>query len=244
MSSTSKQTATTVADVDTARRSVSLSGVVAVILIFAGTAAGGNAPNGKASVPTVVAFYGSHSGAQTASGVLLSLGALLFLIFAATLAARIRRIEGAALGAPTLCLVGAGALVAGLAVFAGLSITISDVAGEVGGPVLQTLNVLANDAAFVFLITIGTSAFLVGAAAAVFTTGLLPRWLGWFAIVIAIVGAIPSHVLGGALDHIGFLAFVGLGVWAVTAGVLLAREPRPFEGDARGLRQAPIGSAG
>ena len=53
------------------------------------------------------------------------------------------------------------------------------------------------------------------------TTGLLPRWLGWLAIVLAIVAAIPSHVLGGTLHHIGFLGFAGLGVWTLLAGLFL-----------------------
>jgi len=74
---------------------------------------------------------------------------------------------------------------------------------------------------FVFLITIGTSAFLLGAAASVLTTEVLPRWLGWLALLVAIVGAIPSHVLGGTLDHIGIAAFAGLGVWTLIVGVLL-----------------------
>jgi hypothetical protein len=39
------------------------------------------------------------------------------------------------------------------------------------------------------------------------------------------VGAIPSHVLGGTLDHIGLLAFAGLGVWTLVVGVLLTVRP-------------------
>jgi xanthine/uracil permease len=49
------------------------------------------------------------------------------------------------------------------------------------------------------------------------------RWLGWFAVVVALVAAIPSHVLGGTLDHIGFVAFAALGHWTLVVSVLLAR---------------------
>jgi hypothetical protein len=199
------------------KRLAPLSGVVAVVLILAGFAATGNAPKGTSSVAKVVAFYSKHSSAQTTSGVLLSLGALLFLVFAASFATRVRSAAGAA----ALCLLGAGVLVVGLTTYAGLSIAMADVVGHVQGTALQALNVLADDAVFIFLITIGTSAFLLGAAAAVFGTAVLPRWLGWWAVVFAIVGAIPSHVLGGTLDHIGLLAFAGLGIWTLVVGILL-----------------------
>ena len=200
-----------------AKRLVPLSGVVAVVLILAGFAASGNAPKGTSSVTKVVAFYSKHSSAQTTSGVLLSLGALLFLVFVASFVARVRSVPGGA----GLCLSGAGVLVVGLTTYAGLSIAMADVVGHVQGSTLQALNVLADDAVFVFLLMIGASAFLLGAAAAVFGTAVLPRWLGWWAVVFAVVGVVPSHVLGGMLDHIGLLAFAGLGIWTLVAGIVL-----------------------
>ncbi len=206
-----------------AKRFAPLSGVFAVVLILFGFVAAGNAPKGTSSVAKVVAFYGKHSSAQTTSGVLLSLGALLFLIFAALFAARVRSVAGGA----ALCLLGAALLVVGLTAYAGLSIAMADVVGHVQGSALQALNVLADDAVFVFLITIGASAFLLGAAAAAFGTAILPRWLGWWAVVFAVVGAIPSHVLGGTLDHIGLLAFAGLGIWTLVVGTLLTVRADP-----------------
>jgi hypothetical protein len=198
-----------------------LSGVVTVVLILAGFAVAGNAPNGTSSVAKVVAFYSKHGSAQTTSGVLLSLGALLFLVFSASFAVRVRSASGGAV----LCLLGAGVLVVGLTTYAGLSIAMADVVGQIQGSALQALNVLADDAVFIFLITIGTSAFLLGAAAAVFATAVLPRWLAWWAVVFAVLGVIPSHVFGGSLDHVGLLAFAGLGIWTLVAGILLTVRP-------------------
>lgn len=203
------------------KRLVPLTGVAAVVMIFAGLAVAGSTPGGTSSVSKVVTYYVDHTRSQKTSGVLLSLGALLFLVFAATFAARVRPAGADPLGAVRLCLMGAVVLVIGLTIYAGLSIATADVAPDVTGSGLQALNVLANDAVFVFLITIGTCAFLLGAAMATFTTPLLPRWLGWLALVVAFVGVIPSHVLGGALDHIGFAAFAGLGIWTLIVGVLL-----------------------
>ena len=151
-----------------AKRLPPLSGVVAIVLIFAGFIVAGNTPKGTTSAAKVVAFYGEHTAAQTTSGGLLSLGALLFLVFAATFAARFRSQQGQA----ALCLLGAGVLVVGLATYAGLSIAMADVAGHIDSSALQALNVLAGGAVFAFLLTVGTSAFLLGAAAMVFMGGL------------------------------------------------------------------------
>ena len=213
-----------------------LSGVGAVLLVLAGFAVAGSPPNESASVGTIVAYYGDHTAAQTTSGVLLSLGALLFLIFASTLAAHVRtRLSGPS-PASALCIAGGSVLAAGLTVYAGLAIAIADVAGHVDGAALQALNVLADGPVFIFLVTIGTSAFLLGAAAASLVTTLLPRWLGWLAVVFAVIGAIPSHVFGGTLDHIGLLAFLGLGFWTLVSSVYLARSnPSPSPGH-EGLR--------
>jgi len=208
-----------------AKRFVPLSGALSVVLLFAAFAVAGSTPNGKASVAKVVSFYGRHETAQTVSGVLLSLGALTFLVFSATFAARLRSTPGGPGGVSELCLAGGVVLVIGLTVYAGISVAIADEVGHVDGSVLQGLNVLADDAVFVFLITVGTSAFLIGAAVAVSTGDFLPNWLGWLALVLAVIGAIPSHVIGGTLDHVGFVAFAGLGLWTLIVAVLLVARP-------------------
>lgn len=197
------------------------SGALAVVLVIAGFAATGSAPSDTASVATIADYYGSHSGAQTTSGVLLSLAALAFLVFAATLVARLRE-AAAPSGSATLCLLGAGLLATGLATYAGVAIAMGDVAGSADTAALQALNVLADGPVFVFLFTIGASAFLLGAGSATLAAGLLPRWLCRLAYVMAAAAVIPSHVLGGALDHIGLFPFAGLGIWMIATGVVLA----------------------
>lgn len=201
-----------------------LSGTLAVVLIVAGFALSGSAPGDTAASAEVVRYYESHTGAQSASGVLLSVAALLFLVFAAGLVARLRQAD-AADGACSLCLLGSGIVAAGLATYAGVAIAMGDVGGTLGGTALQALNVLADGPVFVFLLTIGASAFLFGAGWATLTSSLLPRWLGWLAYAIAAAALIPSHVLGGALDHVGIVPFAGVGFWAIATGILLARSP-------------------
>jgi hypothetical protein len=71
-----------------------LSGVVAVIRMAAGFFAAGSTPSDDAPVSKIVAFYTTHDAAQVASGVLLSLGALLFLAFCAALVSALWRSSG------------------------------------------------------------------------------------------------------------------------------------------------------
>jgi hypothetical protein len=193
-------------------RAATWPGVAAVVLTLVAFAVGGSPSSGTSSAKTVAGYYAKHAGSQTTSGVLLSFGALLFVVFAATSALR-----------NPLMLVGSGLVAAGLLVLSGLSIALADVAKTADPAALQSLNVLANDAVFVFLITIGSSAFLFGVSRA----KELPSWLGKGALVFAVVGVIPSHVIGGTLDHIGLVAFAGLGLWTLIASVLLARRSAP-----------------
>jgi hypothetical protein len=47
--------------------------------------------------------------------------------------------------------------------------------------------------------------------------------------VIAVVAAIPSHVLRGLLDHIGF-GGLGLAVWSLVVSVVLSMRAQPEVG--------------
>ncbi len=99
-------------------------------------------------------------------------------------------------------------LVVGLAILAGLSIATANVAGHVDGSALQALNALAQDATFVFLITIGTGCFMLGAGVSVLKTAVLPAWLGWVDDRPRGRGRRSRATCSGAtLDHVGFLAF-------------------------------------
>ena len=203
-----------------AKRLVPLSGVPAVALIFASQIAAGSSPKADAPIDELVSFYGKHGSGQTVSGVLLSLGVLFFLIFSATVASVLRDAPGESAGSSALCLGGGVLLSVGLAIFAGLTFAIGDAGDQLDPSALQTLHVLSQE--LFYPVTVGISAFLLGAGTAVLKTAALPKWLGWLAVFLAVVAAIPSHVLGGALDHIGFFAFGGLGVWTLIVGVLLA----------------------
>jgi hypothetical protein len=198
-----------------------LTGVAAVILIAAGFAAPGSTPAPDAPLAQLVSYYAAHETGQLAAGATFSLGALLFLAFATTVVVTLRS-GGGSSAAIVFCMAGAIVVVVGLTIEAGLELALGDVAKHLSPASLQAVHVLSNE--LIFTLTVGTSAFLIGAGLATMKTRVLPRWTGWLALVFGVVSTVPSHIFGGPFDHIGFAGVVGLGVWTLIASILLARQ--------------------
>jgi hypothetical protein len=198
------------------------SGVAAAGFTLASVAAAGSTPQPSASDADVVAFYAAHANAQLVSGASQSLAALAFLLFAAILYRHLRDGSGAR-AAPVFCFAGAIVFATGLALLAGISVTLGDSIHDLTSAAAQAINALALVA--VFVVTVGISAFMLGAGAAAVRGRALPSWLAWCAIAIGAIAAVPSHVLGGLLDHIGYVAFIGVFVWIGVAGFAMARRP-------------------
>jgi hypothetical protein len=200
-------------------------GVGSVLLIFGSFLAAGSQPEPGAPTDELTAFYTEHDAGQLAAASLMSLGALLFLIFASIIVRQLRAAEAQRSSWATVCFAGGLLVVTGLLLFAGLALALGDVAGDLDPSALQALHVLYQE--LLFPLTIGVSAFMLGAGIATLRTGALPIWAGWLAVVVGIVAAVPSHVLGGVLDHIGFGGFLGLALWTLIVSALLARQGRP-----------------
>ncbi len=190
------------------------------MVIAGGLALAGNTPAPDAPTARLVSFYNAHSNGQLASGAVLSVGALLFLVFTATVVDVFRRAGGELAATAILCLAGGVVLVVGITILAGFALALGDASRHLDRNALQAVHVLSQE--LVLTLTVGTSAFLFGAGLATMDTRVLPRWTGWLALACAVVAAVPSHILGGLLDHIGFAGFVGLGVWALIVSVTLS----------------------
>ena len=208
-------------------RLVTLSGAVGIALVLASFIAAGTAPAAGAPTAEVVSFYDQHRTGQVVSAVLLSLGSVLFLVFTAAFVTFLQREDARPRAEATVCLGGGVLLTMGLTLFAGLSLALGDVGGSLDPSALRVLHVLNQE--LFYPVTVGTAAYLLGAGAGVLRTGALPRWLGVVALVFAAIAAVPSHVLGGSLVHIGFVGFMGLGLWTVVASGLLATRNGPAQ---------------
>ena len=81
--------------------------------------------------------------------------------------------------------------------------------GDVPATVTQTLSVLNEDFFLPFLG--GIALLMFGSAFCVLRHGGLPRWLGWVAILIGIVGVTPA----------GFVGFIAAFVWILIVSFVL-----------------------
>ncbi len=193
-----------------AKQLLPLSGVVAVVLILAAFVVGGETPDADASVKEVVSYYSDHDTDLQISGGLLGLGAFFFLVFSTTLAGALRRAQDESGVASALSFAGGIVFAVGVTIFAGLGFTAADAVGDVQPTVVQTLNALGSD--MFFTVAVGTGAFLIGAGLATLKSDVLPRWLGWAAVVIGIIAITPA----------GFVGFLALGIWTLIASIILS----------------------
>ncbi len=111
-----------------------------------------------------------------------------------------------------------------VAVGAGIDMTISfalaEAAEDVEPTAVQALQALwDND----FLpLAIGIVIFLISVGTSIVATGALPKWLGWVAIALGVIGMTP----------IGFVAAMGAALWILIASVMLAVRSRSPAGAA------------
>jgi hypothetical protein len=120
-----------------------------------------------------------------------------------------RRVEPQTGTLAALSLGGAVLLAVGCAIFTSTTIAVSDAPDKLGSDAAQALNVLNND--FFAPLIVGVCVFMIANALATIRWGVLPAWLGWIAIVIAIVSVTP----------IGFFGFLATVVCVIVVSVLL-----------------------
>lgn len=200
-----------------------LTGVVSVVLLFAGQAigGGGSRPDLTASRAAHAAWLAKqHLSAGRYAGVMLELlGIVLLIAFAATLWSVLRRGDGdGGVVAATAFGAGVGSAVLKLssipAVFAVMWRSQQGFDPQVATALLDM-----NDAAFT--LTWLLDGVMLGAAAVViFRSAVLPRWLGWLGAVAAAI-SLASIPVANHVPPIGILLTF---VWIVGTSIVLIRR--------------------
>ena len=193
-------------------RLVPLAGVAFAGLTVAGYLAIGPFPDTDTSTSKLTSFYGANHGRVAAGGLLLGLAAIFLALFGTAVWARIRAtdlhpvVAGAALVGAAMAamswLDGAGAYA---------------ILGEVGHQ--QRLSPAALQAVHISASTGGTDGgsviLLLAAATAGIAGRAFSRWLAWPALALAILYVTPF----------GFLASLGVLLWAAVTGVVMVVRP-------------------
>jgi hypothetical protein len=195
----------------TLRRWLALCGVAApVLIVLAFTAVGGSTPSDKASAAKVVSYYRDHKTASMIAALMVAIGAVLLVLFAARLRELLR---GDGLGSDVLPIAAFGGFVilaSGLFVLAAVHFALVQAADQRFATPAQTLNVLDNNDFFVLVG--GMALIMLAAGIATVRQPVLPRWLGWAAIVIGILS------LAGPVGFVGVLLAV---VWIFVVAILM-----------------------
>lgn len=192
-----------------------LTGLAFLVLSVITFAVGGEPPDPtKESAREIVEFYVDEKDAQTASAVIAAIAATLFVFFAGSLRRVLRDAEGPGGILSAVSFAGAIIFAAGIALDATITFALVDTADDIAPSAVQALSALWNNDFLVF--AVGIQVFLLAAGISLVRHGALPRWLGWIAIVLAILAATP----------LGFLAFIGSGLLVGVMSVMLALRER------------------
>jgi len=207
------------------RVATGVAGISAVALLFAGQLIGAigsrTEPAFDSSTREIVAFLGSlRSGPQTAGSVIVLVGVVAFLTFAAGLR---DVLAPAGQGLPALAVRTAQLCAVGLVV-----------AVMIGGWELSVLRASDLDPRIARLtydqgsLTFAKSwvllgGFAAGVGMAVLTGRAVPAWLGWWALIDA-VGFLVARALW--LTQFWLLPYLLLWLWIVTISVLLLVRTR------------------
>ncbi len=194
-----------------ARRWLALCGVIGALLIpiaiFAVDPIDSTASTSATEVMSL--YHGDHTAGIVAA-VMVALGGLLIACFGARLRDVLAGGETGSGSFPMIAFGGGLIAAAGCQVAAIVHVALEEAVNHGFATAAQTLNILDGD--MFFILFSGLALMLVGAGIATVRRAVLPRWLGWSAIAIAIL------TLAGPIGFLGFLLAL---LWIVVVGILM-----------------------
>jgi hypothetical protein len=199
----------------TLRRWLALCGVGAGVLFAVGTVLGGPSPQDDASAAKVVSYFHDHLTVTRVASLILAIAGVLVVLFAARLRELLQSGEPGGDVLSVAAFGGAVILAAGALLDAVVGFALARAGEHRFAAPAQTLNVVFNNDFFV--VTGGIAVLLLATGIATVRRPVLPRWLGWAAIVIGILS------LAGP---IGFLGAVLAIVWLLVVSAVIFRRDR------------------
>ena len=187
---------------------------VAFVVLLAVALFTQNTPNTKKSPAYIYAWWNKSSNTTgiKVSLILSDVAIVLGIFFFGYLRDRWGRTDVGARLSPVL-LAGAVIFVTGGLMFNGALFALLDNPKYMSPDTAQTLNLLQSDLGAAALV-IGVSIIMWAAAFTILRTKILPVWLAWFGLVIAVVA------LAGPL---GFFAFIAMGIWILIVSFMMYR---------------------
>ncbi len=186
-----------------------LTGVVFIVLIIVGFIVTGEPPDANDPVQDIVDFYVDEKNSIEAGVFILALGTVFFIFFANYLRTVFRETSLSA-----TILVGAAIFAVGGGIDGTILIATAEAADDIEPASVQTLQALWDNDFVPF--AIGITVFLVSVGLSILRTAVLPKWLGWIVLVLALVSVTPA----------GFIAFPGTGLLVLVLSIWLTLRAR------------------
>ncbi len=193
-----------------ANRLGALTGVGFAVFLIASFVVAGEPPAQDDSTQEIVDFYTDNDD-QVWIGVSLSMiAATLLVLFGGYLRKVLRAAEGEGHMLSSVVLAGATIVAVGAAIDATLSVALVETVDDIDPTALQAINAVWNND----YIPIGLGAMILSLSAglSIVRHGALPAWLGWAAIVFAVIAVTP----------IGFAGVIGTALWIIVVSIMLA----------------------
>jgi Domain of unknown function (DUF4386) len=184
-----------------------------VVLLIVSFAVAGEPPDVDEGPAEVAEWYIDNKDSAQIGSFIGIVAAVPLIFFGAYLR---KVLEPAGTLLSTLPLIGLTIIAIGGAIDSMLMFAAAEVADDVAAPQVQTIQALFENDFFPLLM--GIMVFLWSVGFAVLHSDVLPKWMGWFAIVFAVIA------LAGP---IGFISFPGAFLWVIVAGILLTMRARP-----------------
>jgi hypothetical protein len=185
-----------------------IGGVLFFVALAAAIFQDPNAPDSNASAAKVVTFYSSHKNAVAVNVYITEVAVVIALIFFWCVREYVSSVpENRSLA--NLGFAGAVLLAASGGLSGGLEQLLVDGVKHLDPGSMQLLNGLSEDATNI-LGAIGVAVLLGAIGAISIRSRVLPQWLGWVSVVIAVASLVIS-----------FIGLAGVGLWSLITGILL-----------------------
>jgi hypothetical protein len=193
---------------------VPLTGVVFMVLLVVSFIVQGSPKDAKHPVNEIVNWYVDNKDSAQIASVIGAVAAVFLLFFGAYLRKVLQAAEGENAMLPILSLIGLSIVAVGAAIDGTILFATAEAADDIDPSAVQALQALWDNDFLPFLV--GTAVFVWATGISVLRTGVLPKWLGWVAILLGIVTVTP----------VGFIGAAGAGVWIVIVSILLSLRAR------------------
>ena len=157
-----------------------------------------------------MSYYRDHLTGTRVGALILVIAAVLLVLFAARLRELLRNGQPGGDVFPIAAFGGAVLLAAGSCLDAAVSFALAQAGDNKFAGAAQTLNVVSNND--FFLVIGGIATLLLATGISTVRRPVLPRWLGWAAVVIGIIS------LGGPAGFIGAVLAI---LWLLVVSILM-----------------------